>query len=68
MRCWVLITTLLMLALGWGKNFMPLTDFFLTYFPGYNKFRAVSTTLVIVEFLLPLFGLLALNKLLGDAE
>jgi hypothetical protein len=68
MRWWVLIATLLMLALGWGKNFMPLTDFFLTYFPGYNKFRAVSTTLVIVEFLLPLFGLLALNKLLGDSE
>ena len=68
MRWWVLIATLLMLALGWGKNFMPLTDLFLTYFPGYNKFRAVSTTLVIVEFLLPLFGLLALNKLLGDSK
>lgn len=68
MRWWVLITTVLMLALGWGKNFMPLTDFFLEFFPGYNKFRAVSTTLVIVEFLLPLFGLVALNKLLGGSE
>ena len=64
MRWWVIITTILMLALGWGKNFMPLTEFFLEYFPGYNKFRAVSTTLVIVEFLLPLFGFIALNKLL----
>ena len=68
MRWWVIITTVLMLALGWGKNFMPLTDFFLDYFPGYNKFRAVSTTLVIVEFLLPLFGFLALHKLLGDSD
>ena len=59
MRWWVFITTILMLALGWGKNFMPLTEFFLEYFPGYNKFRAVSTTLVIVEFLLPLFGFVA---------
>ena len=66
MRWWVIITTILMLALGWGKNFMPLTEFFLEYFPGYNKFRAVSTTLVIVEFLLPLFGFIALNKLLLD--
>ena len=66
MRWWVIITTILMLALGWGKNFMPLTEFFLEYFPGYNKFRAVSTTLVIVEFLLPLFGFIALNKLLFD--
>ena len=68
MRWWVSITTILMLALGWGKNFMPLTEFFLEYFPGYNKFRAVSTTLVIVEFLLPLFGFVALNKLLGDGD
>ena len=66
MRWWVIITTILMLALGWGKNFMPLTEFFLEHFPGYNKFRAVSTTLVIVEFLLPLFGFIALNKLLFD--
>ena len=66
MRWWVIITTILMLALGWGKNFMPLTEFFLEYFPGYNKFRAVSTTLVIVEFLLPFFGFIALNKLLFD--
>ena len=68
MRWWVVITTILMLALGWGKNFMPLTEFFLDYFPGYNKFRAVSTTLVIVEFLLPLFGFVALHKLLEDSD
>ena len=68
MRWWVVITTILMLTLGWGRNFMPLTEFFLDYFPGYNKFRAVSTTLVIVEFLLPLFGFVALNKLLGDGD
>lgn len=68
MRWWVVITTMLMLALGWGKNFMPLTEFFLEFFPGYNKFRAVSTTLVIVELLLPLFGFLGLQKLLGDSD
>lgn len=68
MRWWVLIATILMLALSWGKNFMPLTDLFLEYFPGYNKFRAVSTTLVIVEFLLPLFGLFALNQLLDSGD
>jgi len=50
--------------LAWGKNFMPLTEFFLDYFPGYNKFRAVSTTLVIAVFTLPLLGFLGLNKFL----
>lgn len=68
MRWWVILTTILMLALGWGKNFMSLTDFFLEFFPGYNKFRAVSTTLVIVELLLPLFGFLGLQKLLGESD
>jgi hypothetical protein len=52
------------IMLAWGKNFMPLTDLFLDYFPGYNKFRAVSMILVIAEFTLPLLGFLALNKFL----
>ena len=30
-RTWISIVFLLMLALSWGKNFMPLTDFFLNY-------------------------------------
>ena len=68
MRWWVIITTILMLTLSWGKNFMPLTDLFLDYFPGYNKFRAVSTTLVIVEFLLPLLAFVGLHKLLGNSD
>lgn len=68
MRWWVLIGGGLMLALGWGKNFMPLTEFFLEYFPGYNKFRAVSTTLVIVELLLPFFGFVALQRWMDSSD
>ena len=66
MRWWALSTFLLMLALAWGKNFMPLTDFFLDFIPGYNKFRAVSTTLVVVELLIPLLGIIAFNKLFKE--
>ena len=68
LRWWILTTFLLMLALSWGKNFMPLTDFFLDFIPGYNKFRAVSTTLVIVELLIPLVGILALDKLIREGK
>lgn len=67
-RWWVVVSFLLMLALSWGKNFMPLTDFFLEYIPVYNKFRAVSTTLVIVEFLMPLLAILALKKVIDDGK
>jgi len=54
---------LLSVFLAWGKNFMPLTDFFLDYFPGYNKFRAVSMTMVIAELCMPILAILALNEI-----
>lgn len=61
-KWWLLAATLLSLLLAWGKNFMPLTNFFLDYVPGYNKFRAVSMTLVIAELAVPLLAILGLNK------
>lgn len=64
---WVLLClTILSIMLGWGKNFMPLSDFFLDHVPYYNKFRAVSMTLVIAEFTFPLMAFLALNEILKN--
>ncbi len=54
----------LTLLLSWGKNYMPLTDFFLDYVPGYNKFRAVTIILIIVELAAPVLGILYLDKFL----
>ncbi len=68
MRIWILLATILSIMLAWGRNFMPLTDLFLNYFPGYNKFRTVSMILVIAEFTIPLLGFVALNKLLFDKD
>jgi hypothetical protein len=53
--------------LAWGKNFMPLTNLFIDYFPGYNKFRAVTMTLVIAQFCIPLLGFLALREYYNDS-
>ncbi len=61
-RWWLLAATILSILLSWGRNFMPLTSFFLDYFPGYNKFRAVSTILVIAGFTIPLMAALALRN------
>ncbi len=63
-KWWLLSATLLSIMLAWGKNFMFLSDFFINYFPGYNKFRAVSMTLVIAEITIPVLAMLALKKLL----
>jgi hypothetical protein len=62
-KWWLLGATILSIMLAWGKNFMPLTNLFLDYFPGYNKFRAVTMTLVIAEFCIPLLGVLALRNI-----
>jgi hypothetical protein len=62
-KWWLLSATILSVMLAWGKNFMPLTDLFLNFFPGYNKFRAVTMTLVIAEFCIPLLGILALRDI-----
>lgn len=64
----LLLATILSLALAWGKNFMPLTDFFMDYMPLYNKFRAVSMTLIIAEFTIPLLAILALWELIKNPK
>ncbi len=62
-KWWLMIATILSVILAWGKNFMPFTDLFLDYFPGYNKFRAVTTILVIAEFCIPFLAILALRDI-----
>ncbi|RLD64152.1 MAG: hypothetical protein DRJ01_01690 [Bacteroidetes bacterium] len=62
-KWWLLSATILSILLAWGKNFMPLTNLFLDYFPGYNKFRTVSMILVIAEFTMPLLAFLGLKKI-----
>jgi hypothetical protein len=62
-KWWLLAATLLSLMLAWGKNFMFLSDIFIDYFPGYNKFRAVTMILVIAGFCIPLLGFLALRDI-----
>ncbi len=61
LKWWLLGATILSVMLAWGHNFMWLTDLFLTYLPGYNKFRAVTMILVIAELTMPLLGILALK-------
>lgn len=60
----LLIATLFSIALAWGKNFMPLTELFFNYFPMYNKFRAVSSILVVAEITIPLLALLAIKTIM----
>jgi hypothetical protein len=66
---WVyLAISILALALSWGKNFMGLTDFFIDYMPGYNKFRTVTIILVLIELCVPLMAVLLLERLYRERE
>lgn len=66
---WALIgATVFSILLSWGRNFMGLTDFFIDYIPMYNKFRAVSSILVIAEFTIPLLAIFALKEVLSNPE
>ena len=66
LKWWLLSCTLLSFSLAWGNNMMWLTDFFLEYVPGYNKFRTVSMILVIAELTIPLLGFVALKQIIEN--
>lgn len=60
---WALVfATIFSILLSWGHNFSTLTDFFIAYIPLYNKFRAVSSILVIAEFTIPTLAIMGLCK------
>jgi hypothetical protein len=63
LKWYLLVATVLAIMLSWGKNYMGFTNFFMDYLPGYNKFRAVSMTLVIVEFTVPLIAILGIREI-----
>ncbi|MCL2435358.1 MAG: YfhO family protein [Lentimicrobiaceae bacterium] len=63
----LLVATLFSIMLAWGKNFMPLTELFFNYFPFYNKFRAVSSILVVAEVTMPLLGFLAIKAIMDKS-
>ena len=63
-KWWLVSATILAILLAWGKHLQFFSDFFIYHVPGYNKFRAVSMTLVIAEFSVPLLGILAVKEVM----
>ncbi len=66
MKWGLLFATILSILLSWGHNLMGLTSFFIDYIPLYNKFRTVSSILVVAEFTIPLLAIMGLAKILEE--
>ncbi|MBM77584.1 MAG: hypothetical protein CL846_03820 [Crocinitomicaceae bacterium] len=64
----LLFMSILSLLLSWGSNYPFLTDFFWEYMPAYNKFRAVTIILVMVQLVFPLLGCLWLKEVFEEKD
>lgn len=56
--------TVLAWLLALGHNLEWFSRLFVDYFPGYNKFRTVSSILVIVEFTLPVLAMMSVKRII----
>ena len=58
MRWWIVAASVLALVMSWGNNWMWLTELLFKVLPGYNKFRTLSMSLVVVQWTIPLLAAL----------
>lgn len=63
---WLVPVCILAVMMSWGSNFPSFNYFIFDYLPGYNKFRSVTFTVVMIIFSMPLLGLLGLEKIIKD--
>ena len=59
-KWWIVGASLLALLMSWGNNFMWFTELLFNILPGYNKFRTLSMSLVVVQWSIPLLAALGL--------
>ncbi len=59
-RWWIFAASVLAVLMAWGYHAMWFTELCFDYLPLYNKFRAVSTALAVVEWSAPLLAGIAL--------
>ena len=63
---WLLPICILATMMTWGSNFSSFNYFIFDYLPGYNKFRSVTFTVIIVLFAMPLLGFMGVEKIVAE--
>ena len=64
-KYWMLAIIAFSIMLSWGKNFPSFNNLMFDIFPAYNKFRAVTMVIILALLLIPLMGILGIEKLLS---
>ena len=65
-KWWIFAATVLAIFVAWGNHFMFFTKFCIDNVPMYNKFRAVSMALSVLQITLPMLGFLVLDKIIKE--
>ena len=62
-KWWLLGVSVFAILLAWGSNLMWFTELMFKILPAYDKFRAVSTALVVVQWSVPMLAALVLWRI-----
>ncbi len=63
---WLITVAVLGILFSYGRNLPSFNNFMFDYFPGYNKFRSVTFTMVMPIFSFALIGCLVLEKIFEE--
>ena len=63
-KWWILATVLLTILLSFGNSFPLVSNLFFSYFPLYNKFRAIESILAVTGLFVPILAVLAIKELI----
>ena len=68
-RWWIVGASVAMLLLSWGNNLMWFTELLFNILPGYNKFRTLSMSQVVIQWTVPLLAALGVSVIVsGKAD
>jgi hypothetical protein len=67
-KWWIVAASALAILLAWGANLKGINYFIFDHLPLYNKFRAVTMSLVIPQFCFSFLGVLAVNQLINETD
>lgn len=62
LKNWLIVSTLLMMMIAWGKHFSVINYLLFDYFPLFNKFRAVSMAMGVSFFFMLVLAMLGLQE------